>query len=434
MAQNLPHLPDWEQVSTNIIRIMGGNPSKFTLQGTNTYLLGSGASRILIDTGSGEKKWIDTVRVVLNSATAKPLHISTCLLTHWHHDHLGGVTDLERLSAELNPAHELKVYKNLPTWNPDSLIDPSRVHDIHDGQEFVTGGGNGNDDDDDASSFAIQAIHTPGHAKDHMVFQITRSPDASEIGALFTADNVLGHGTAVFEDLQLYLQSLDVMKRRVVDAVATQQRQRQQDTRQSGISDSDSDSSPGSISGGPNSSAHAAARAHVSVSTGSTTTTTTAATTTTTTITKRAYPGHGQVIDDAVGKIDEYIAHRRMREEEALNVLKYGTVNSPRSTTPVVHDSITATGKGENESDASAAEPGARESGSGPKEVIVGKEWDSMEMVRVIYRHYPENLWEPAEKGLLMVLEKLKRDGRVVCVGASGQARGKWRLSEKATL
>jgi hypothetical protein len=28
MAQNLPHLPDWEQLSTNVIRIMGGNPSK----------------------------------------------------------------------------------------------------------------------------------------------------------------------------------------------------------------------------------------------------------------------------------------------------------------------------------------------------------------------------------------------------------------------
>ncbi|EXJ60120.1 hypothetical protein A1O7_04272 [Cladophialophora yegresii CBS 114405] len=330
MAQNLPHLPDWERLSTNIIRIMGGNPSKFTLQGTNTYLLGSGPSRILIDTGSGEKKWIDTVRAVLTSASAspKPLHISTCLLTHWHHDHIGGVTDLERLTADLNPGHELKVYKNLPTWNPDSLIDPSRVHDIHDGQEFVTAGGDG-DGDDDSSSFAIQAIHTPGHAKDHMVFQITRSPDASEVGALFTADNVLGHGTAVFEDLQLYLQSLDVMKRRVVGA--------------------------------------------------------------------RAYPGHGQFIDDAVGKIDEYIAHRRMREEEALNVLNDAT---------------------------------------GPKEVIVGKEWESMEMVRVIYRHYPENLWEPAEKGLLMVLEKLRRDGRVVRVGASGSEgnRGKWRVSEKAAL
>ncbi|KIW69343.1 hypothetical protein PV04_05224 [Phialophora macrospora] len=406
MAQHLPHLPDWEQVSTNIIRILGGNPSKFTLQGTNTYLLGSGPSRILIDTGSGEKKWIDTVRAVLNSTTAQPLHISTCLLTHWHHDHLGGVTDLEHLSAELNPGHEMKVYKNLPAWNPDSLIDPSRVHDIHDGQTFSTSGKNGSGDD---ASFEIQAIHTPGHAKDHMVFQITRSPDPSEIGALFTADNVLGHGTAVFEDLQLYLQSLNVMKRRVVDAVAAQQQQ-QQDTTQNGNSNSSS------ISGDPNSSAHASSANNASTSSATT---------------KRAYPGHGQLIDDAVAKIDEYITHRRMREDEALNVLKYGTVKPPHSAVPVVHDSITvegdSEGEGEGESDVKA------KSGAGAKELTAGKEWDSMEMVRVIYRHYPENLWEPAEKGLLMVLEKLRKDGRVVRVGEDG-GRGRWRVSEKATL
>jgi hypothetical protein len=305
------------------------------------------------------------------------------------------VTDLEHLSAELNPGREMKVYKNLPAWNPDSLIDPSRVHDIHDGQKFFTSGTNGGGDDD---SFEVQAIHTPGHAKDHMVFQVTRSPDPSEIGVLFTADNVLGHGTAVFEDLQLYLQSLNLMKRRVVDAVAAQQHQ---GTTQSGSSDSSSSS----ISGGPNSSAHAS---------GASVSSTTA---------KRAYPGHGQVIDDAVAKIDEYITHRRMREDEALNVLKYGTVKPPHSTVPVVHDSITRDWESEGEG----------EGEGGAKELTAGKEWDSMEMVKVIYRHYPENLWEPAEKGLLMVLEKLRKDGRVVRVGAEG-GRGRWRVSEKATL
>ena len=33
-----------------------------------------------------------------------------------------------------------------------------------------------------------------------------------EEGAMFTGDNVLGHGTAVFEDLGVYLQSLEAMK------------------------------------------------------------------------------------------------------------------------------------------------------------------------------------------------------------------------------
>jgi endoribonuclease LACTB2 len=318
---------------------------QFTLQGTNTYLLGTGPSRILIDTGDGTKQWIETVRKVLTSSST-PVSISTCLLTHWHHDHLGGVRDLESLHSEISPSFPLKVYKNQPSFQPDNLINPKTVLDITDGQKFSV------------KDFEIQAIHTPGHAKDHMVFQITRSNDPSEIGAMFTADNVLGHGTAVFEDLMQYLKSIKLMKSRVVDAILAQ----------------------GGHSG-----------------------------------TKRAYPGHGQYIDDAVSKFDEYITHRRMREEEALNVLRYGTVKGPNSTSHT--DSLTRSGDSE-------------ENLIAPREVVAGKDWESMEMVKVIYRHYPENLWEPAEKGLLMVLEKLKGDGLV-----SKTEGGKWKVArEKSAL
>lgn len=247
-----------------------------------------------------------------------------------------------------------EIYKNTPTLNPDNLLDPSKVHNITDGQRFSTATPDG--------TFEIEAVHTPGHAKDHMCFLVTASPDPNEIGALFTADNVLGHGTAVFEDLGQYLDSLNLMKRRVLELAST----------------------AGS---------------------------------------KKAYPGHGAVIDDATGKIDEYISHRRMREEEALNVLRHGSVKKPGSGEELVHDSITAVGEsdGETEGPSTTATLG--------KEVVVGKEWESMEMVKVIYRHYPENLYQPAEYGLLMVLEKLRRDGKVVKTDA-----GKWRVSEKATL
>jgi endoribonuclease LACTB2 len=320
---------------------------QFTLQGTNTYLLGTGPSRILIDTGDGTKQWIEIVRKILTSSTP-PISISACLLTHWHHDHLGGVRDLESLHSELSPSSSLKVHKNQPSFQPDNLINPETVHDIADGQKFSVG-----------NDFEIQAIHTPGHAKDHMVFQVTHSDDPSEIGAMFTADNVLGHGTAVFEDLMQYLNSIKLMKSRVVDAISAR--------------------------GGESA-------------------------------TKRAYPGHGQYIDDAVSKFDEYIAHRRMREEEALNVLRYGTVKGPNTATHT--DSLTRAGNSEDDLT------------SAPKEVVAGKEWESMEMVKVIYRHYPENLWEPAERGLLMVLEKLKGDGVV-----SKTEGGRWKVArEKSTL
>ncbi|KIW43454.1 uncharacterized protein PV06_04555 [Exophiala oligosperma] len=353
MAQHLPHLPDWEQVSTNIIRILGGNPSKFTLQGTNTYLLGRGASRLLIDTGQGEKRWLDTLSSVLHKQNAT---VQKCLLTHWHHDHVGGVKDLRSLPS----SSEAEIYKNTPTLNPDNLLDPSKVHDITNGQRFSTSTPDG--------TFEVEAVHTPGHAKDHMCFLVTSSPDPNEIGALFTADNVLGHGTAVFEDLGQYLDSLNLMKRRVLE-----------------LSSSSAETEK-----------------------------------------KKAYPGHGAVIEDATGKIDEYIAHRRMREDEALNVLRYGSVKKSGSGDEVVHDSITTVGESDGEDATTTTTTTTANLG---KEVVVGKEWESMEMVKVIYRHYPESLFKPAEYGLLMVLEKLRRDGKVVKTDA-----GKWRVSEKATL
>lgn len=48
----------------------------------------------------------------------------------------------------------------------------------------------------------LRAIHTPGHTTDHMCFYMEGS------GALFTGDSVLGQGTAVFENLTTYLESL----------------------------------------------------------------------------------------------------------------------------------------------------------------------------------------------------------------------------------
>lgn len=107
--------------------------------------------------------------------------IGKALITHWHHDHVNGIPDL----LEVFP--ETKICKNEP--------DAGQL-DITDGQKFMVEGA------------TLTAMHTPGHTGDHMVFLL------EEEDAMFTADTVLGHGTAVFEDLGAYLASLEKMRTR----------------------------------------------------------------------------------------------------------------------------------------------------------------------------------------------------------------------------
>lgn len=148
------------------------------LQGTNTYLVGSGREKILIDTGEGQPEWAENIAQVIDE---NDLEVSTVLITHWHGDHTGGIADLIAMDPELAG----RIYKN----DPDS-----GQNDIHDGQIFSVEGA------------SIRAVHTPGHAYDHMCFVL------EEENAIFTGDNVLGHGFTVVEDLKSYMISLDVME------------------------------------------------------------------------------------------------------------------------------------------------------------------------------------------------------------------------------
>lgn len=48
----------------------------------------------------------------------------------------------------------------------------------------------------------MRAVHTPGHASDHLCFWL------EEEEALFTGDHILGTGTVIVDDLDAYMSSL----------------------------------------------------------------------------------------------------------------------------------------------------------------------------------------------------------------------------------
>lgn len=190
------YLPPISVVSPAVVRILGCNPGKFTLQGTNTYLIGSGKQRILLDTGEGLPEYSKLLGDYLNLTGIEVSHV---LLTHWHGDHTGGVPDLvlknglKRDSSVVAPL----VYKM-----PDESDDPNnlKVRDqpflpIHDGQVFETEGA------------TLVAHYTPGHTNDHMSFFL------EEEKAVFPGDNILGEGTSVFSDLARYIETLQKTKR-----------------------------------------------------------------------------------------------------------------------------------------------------------------------------------------------------------------------------
>lgn len=121
--------------------------------GTNTYLIGRGHQRILIDTGEGKPTWASRLQSVLHEEKAT---VHKALITHWHGDHVNGIPDLLKICPQAT------VYKHQPG---EGQLD------ITDGQVFSVEGA------------TLIAHHTPGHTVDHTVFVL------EEEDAIFTGDS-----------------------------------------------------------------------------------------------------------------------------------------------------------------------------------------------------------------------------------------------------
>jgi glyoxylase-like metal-dependent hydrolase (beta-lactamase superfamily II) len=280
-------LPDVDVWSERVVVALGQNPGVFTGPGTNTYLIGTGRERLLLDTGQGLPAYLPVLERAL--ARAGGARIREIVLTHGHPDHLGGVRGIrERFGA-------LRVSKR-PWPGVDDAMG-CEVTPIDEGSVIAVEGA------------TLRAVFAPGHAEDHLCFVL------EEERALFSGDNVLGVGTTVIPgrggDLALYMRSLERLLAE----------------------------SPGAI-----------------------------------------YPAHGPLIPDGPGKLREYLAHRRLREQQIL---------------AAVGDGVARIG----------------------------------EIVKRIYAAYPTALHAAAAGSVNAHLVKLEREARVVRSGSEDPLGADWRLA-----
>lgn len=184
-------VPEVARLSPLVTMVLGLNPGPFTLTGTNTYLVGSGAKRILIDTGEGKPEYV--------AHLAKQLEANRCtiqevLITHHHMDHIGGIQSLqEHLGAPLR-VHKYRASDAAWEDGVGDSFEGADISTIADGQTFSCEGA------------TLKALFTPGHTTDHVSFLL------EEEKSVFTGDCILGAGSAVFQDLASYMASLQRLK------------------------------------------------------------------------------------------------------------------------------------------------------------------------------------------------------------------------------
>jgi glyoxylase-like metal-dependent hydrolase (beta-lactamase superfamily II) len=220
-------------LSPLVRRIVADNPGHMTGPGTNTYLVGIDEI-VVIDPGPDDPGHLDAI------AGCGGDRIRWIVCTHTHIDHFPGVAGLKaRTGAEV------------------------LAFDARDGLEIDRALRDG--DRIEATEFVLRAIHTPGHASNHLCFLLEQER------MLFSGDHIMEGSTVVIRppdgDMEAYLRQLDRLK-------ALRPRLR-------------------SIA-----------------------------------------PGHGYLIEQPFAKIDEYLQHRAMREQQIVDLLQ--------TTGPTTIDAIVA--------------------------------------------------------------------------------------------
>jgi glyoxylase-like metal-dependent hydrolase (beta-lactamase superfamily II) len=173
-------------LSPLVRRVVADNPGLMTGPGTNTYLVGIDEVAV-IDPGPDTLEHVDAI-----VGAAMRERVRWVLLTHTHPDHWPAAAKIRKKTGAVVGA-----FGKFP-----------KSDDVDLDLDLVLGDG----DTVEGTEFRLEALHTPGHAPNHLCFLL------DEERVLFTGDHVLNGTTTVVNpqrggDMVAYLASLDRLRK-----------------------------------------------------------------------------------------------------------------------------------------------------------------------------------------------------------------------------
>ncbi|MGO9557895.1 MAG: MBL fold metallo-hydrolase [Acidimicrobiales bacterium] len=166
------------EVVPRVMRLTAPNPSVMTGPGTNTYLVGE-RDLVAIDPGPVDEGHLDAIAAAAETYG----RLKAVIVTHTHSDHAPGAKGLAERSGAV-----VLGFDERAGFVPDVRITEGDVVDLGD--------------------LSIRAVHTPGHASDHLCYVIEEP-----LRLLFSGDHIMGGSTVVIAppdgNMADYLASLD---------------------------------------------------------------------------------------------------------------------------------------------------------------------------------------------------------------------------------
>ncbi len=212
------HALDWQhnrpvQLLQHVMRLTAPNPGMMTGPGTNTYIIGTtDTGYVVVDPGPRDTGHIQ--RII--KATGGDINAIVC--THSHADHSPAAQPLQAMVLEATntvPGDLMARYARhiCPILGLSSGV-AARENAWFDpdielkNEELLTQYFRGFDEDG-TFKITLQAIHTPGHAANHLCLML------QEDGLLISGDHILNGSTTVIDppdgDMTAYLASLDTL-------------------------------------------------------------------------------------------------------------------------------------------------------------------------------------------------------------------------------